>query len=53
MKDRVAMLDASEIYRPEISIKNDKNDHKYRRFTFDVCYFFIQNRLIDNLFNII
>lgn len=37
MRDRVAMLDISELYRPEIEVRKEKDDHEYRRYTFDVC----------------
>ena len=36
MKDRVTMLDVSELYRPEIEVQKGKSDREYRRFTFDV-----------------
>ena len=36
MKDRAALLDVSELYRPEL-IKG--KDHKFRRYTFDVRRF--------------
>lgn len=31
------MLDISELYRPEIEVRKEKDDHEYRRYTFDVC----------------
>ena len=36
MKDRVTMLDVSELYRPENEVKKGKLDSEYRRYTFDV-----------------
>jgi len=35
MKDRVTLLDVSELYRPEIIVKKDEINHEYRRYTFD------------------
>lgn len=39
MKDRVTLLDVSELYRPEIIVKKDEINHEYRRYTFDVSIF--------------
>lgn len=49
MRDRVAMLDVSELYRPEIEVRKGKEDHEYRRYTFNVGSVNIVHRHLEKL----